>query len=686
MALDYGFSVVPFSVATASGNQTISIPSGPGKTPKAVLFLVSRATALDTITAQAMIGGGAADGSTQRAVAVMAENGQPALNADSGSRIDTGACIQITGTVNQGKEARATFVSFGTDQVTINWASGDEPSNAYRGYAVFLWGADMLAGVLNLKSSGSLNGTVATTAPGVTPDGLIALSVGQDFAADLGTTVARLSVGFAGRSSGGNAAATVTAEDNAAGSTSSGSMVRTDACVSTITGVAGAVTETARVQVSSWDSTGFTIKSLTASAVDAMYLWFRVAGRNVYVGSPTLNVDTSGQSTETAPGRRGCFIMAAGTRVTAADSVSNTTGSISVGAASSASGTQACVTWNARDGIGTSGTQSLTSSANMVDAVSTATLHEYVLNHVAFTATGYTYNVSSTAAADSPVAILVVEEPPPTGAMTVARAVLAGAATERFTASGALAVQRAALSGAAAERFQASGSLTAGATVLSGAALERFAASGAVLRPPTVLAGSALEKVAASGAAAAAAAVLAGSAAERFASSGSILTAAAILAGSAAGRLSASGALSVGVAVLAGSAAERASASGAVSAAPTVLAGSALEKVAASGAVSQAAAILAGSATAAAAVAITASGGVLVGAVVLTAAAAERFLATGVLTVPAAVLAGTDAEAIADVHVLAAGRRLLLDLLAGHAAATDLSAGRRVVYDLGGGI
>lgn len=415
MAVDYGFRIVPFVLPTTTGNFDVEITSSPpGKTPKLVMIFVSRATALDTVTNEAMVSVGAYDGSNSRCVSAMAENGTVAANADTGGRIDNGAVVQIPTTGSEAKEARVTAVSFASNKVTLNIATGEVPSSAYRSFALFMYGADLTAGVLDLTSSSSLNGDVSTTVPGVKPDGIVSVSADQTFSSDAGFAQARLCVGFAGRSSSGNACASVTAEDRRS-NTSSGVESRDDACVATLTSSAGTVSEDSRVKVQSFDTTGFTIRSLVARAVTAMYVWFNIGGRSVYVGLPSLAANVSGNTTDTSPGFLGSLVMFAGQRVANADTVGNTQGNLSVGAATASE--QALVSWNDNDNQGTSSTKSLTSNANLIDVVDTA--HDWTADFVAFTSTGYTYHVSDTTAAARPTAVMVVQAAPqdvaPTG-------------------------------------------------------------------------------------------------------------------------------------------------------------------------------------------------------------------------------------------------------------------------------
>ena len=419
MAVDYLIDVDFATANTSSGNQ--AIPLADGRTPKCCIDLVSRATALDTVTNSALIGGGAYDGTHQYALSCMGENNVLAVNADSGTRIDNGACVNIPLATSEAKEARATGVSLGAGTLTINWASGEVPNSAYRLVIISFYGADMQAGVTHLKNSNSLNATVPNTDPGVTPDGLISLFniSGQVFAADSGFSGGCIGVGFAGRSSAGNACAAAVMEDDKSSSTSTGATVRDDACVSVLSSSAGTISEVTRAAVSSWDTTGFTVKSLIAgTGCDAIYVWFRIAGRRVYVGAPSLQAQTSGNSTETSPGFRGGFVMIGDGRVTTIDTQSSTQGNVTIGAANGTH--QGCVAFHCLDAQSTSNSRSLTSNANFVDVVDgSGTSHDWTASLVTFTTNGFTYNVTDTAGLAHPTPLMFVEEAPqdvsPTG-------------------------------------------------------------------------------------------------------------------------------------------------------------------------------------------------------------------------------------------------------------------------------
>lgn len=122
------------------GNQTITTADLGGLIPKAVYFFWSKAETLATNISHAHLGGGATDGTRQWAHTGTSAHNQP-VTTDNERRGVKDACILISSGLN-GVEAKASFVAFVVDGITINWPAGSVPDDAYHVGALFIAGTD----------------------------------------------------------------------------------------------------------------------------------------------------------------------------------------------------------------------------------------------------------------------------------------------------------------------------------------------------------------------------------------------------------------------------------------------------------------------------------------------------------------------------------------------------------------
>ncbi len=478
-ALNYGHKGVAFVCNTSAGDQTISLSGGPSKTPKYVIILMSRATALDTISNNAYIGFGATDGTNTFCVCAMGEHNVLATNADTGVRSDNAAIVQITSTASEAKEARATFVSFGTDQITINWASGNVPTSAYRGYAIFGYGDDMQAVVTTITSSSSAGGDASSTALGATPDYVVCASVAQAIGAEQGFNEEMLCVGFSGRAPSITNGCSFNFGEDRQSNTAAANLGRNDACLGSGTLTAGTSAEVARLSVFSYDTNGITVRNALAGvALVGIYVLVRIGGRQAWAGAPTLNADTSGSMGITDPGFRPGFMLVSATRCAVSGTIV-ASGQLCLGFATPTE--HGCVSMNLRNNLGTSSTQTLASTANVIDVLSNTTNHDWVADFTSFDPTGATLNVGTVAAADRVTALLFVEAAPVEVSPT-------GLASESAFGSATLTAGAVTLSptGLASASAFGSATLTAGAVTLSPTGLASASAFGTATLTATI--------------------------------------------------------------------------------------------------------------------------------------------------------------------------------------------------------
>ena len=157
-------AVLQVAVNTGTGNQTFT-KTGFG-TPKAALFIVSRAATNGTVANGAKWSYGAATGTTNRwCVAGQSENGQGTTDSDR-YVTDTGVVVLLG---NDGSlQGVADFVSFNEDNVILNWSTA--PFAAVLLTIVLFGGTDLSAHANKFVDADLEDGATDVTGPGFEPD------------------------------------------------------------------------------------------------------------------------------------------------------------------------------------------------------------------------------------------------------------------------------------------------------------------------------------------------------------------------------------------------------------------------------------------------------------------------------------------------------------------------------------
>lgn len=423
MGLEYGFRVIPFTCPTASGNFPITIPSGFGLAlvPAFVVLFVQRGVTLDVIASSELLGVGALDGTNQFAGAMMSENGQLTAANDSGVRTSSVNCLEITGTAAQGLEAEATTVSLGAGQALINFPVGSVPAAAYKGFAVFAFGADLAGAVTSLTGNPVVGLTSAISGLAFAPDGALFLSWNRAFTnPGAGQDQGMLSVGFAGRlPSTTQACSVVCREDRKATSTSSAALSLGNRCAAKLSSTGGVVTKGATLEVTAWASDGLTTTTRdVAGALDVMVIPFRIGGRKVWAGLVAVDADLSAHGSGLLPftdsAFRPCTLFSAAAYAQVDGTIEDTVGALSIGCVSNGEGDleQACISGNLQDGQTTGKAQSLASSSKLVDLVTAAATHAYDAALVSFDPLGWSVQIGTADSLDHVQAVMALEEPP----------------------------------------------------------------------------------------------------------------------------------------------------------------------------------------------------------------------------------------------------------------------------------
>lgn len=151
-------SIFTVAANTSTGNQTLTGDLS-GATPVACIIECTRATALSTVTDEAVYSKSIWDGTTSYLAAIQCENSSASMDTRRrASATDAVYIFTTTGT----EDGSATFVSFGANAVTIDWDNA--PASAYLLKVTLYSGCDITVG--RFSPSTSIDGTDSITGLG----------------------------------------------------------------------------------------------------------------------------------------------------------------------------------------------------------------------------------------------------------------------------------------------------------------------------------------------------------------------------------------------------------------------------------------------------------------------------------------------------------------------------------------
>ena len=185
-------AVIQQPASTSNGLQSFGA-NGFG-IPNAAIIYMARATVNGTAVTETGLGFGATDGTRQFTVSAASMNGQTRSKGDNLGKV--GRAISLVNPATHVIECEASFSSFKTDSLVINWNSA--PSSAYVVTAVLLRVDN--AYVDTFTSSGTLNNSVALTT-GFRPDQVILFSNRNNFSGTIAQPQ-QLSIGFCDTTNG----------------------------------------------------------------------------------------------------------------------------------------------------------------------------------------------------------------------------------------------------------------------------------------------------------------------------------------------------------------------------------------------------------------------------------------------------------------------------------------------------
>lgn len=290
-----GFASYQIAAATASGNQVLSTPVG-GNTIRAAVIEIIGDTSLGT-TAQNHLryGVGMTDGTTTKCLSTRSRDNR--TTSDAGCRAATGDIIDFINAGNNNANGVASFVSFGTDQLTINWSN--PPGAAFYMDVTVFFGDLLQAAVRQHASSSTNGGTNSISGIGFQPNMAHVYGADRGFPnPGTGVNHGRLMHGLAVDNDGTTEQGCFCyyERDNLSIQSGIGPIFRDDAILQDITmNALGNATFNQRVRVDSWDSGGITVETLGGSgAITAAYLLLDVSQNRRTLSFQDLETATTG--------------------------------------------------------------------------------------------------------------------------------------------------------------------------------------------------------------------------------------------------------------------------------------------------------------------------------------------------------------------------------------------------------
>jgi len=386
-----GVSVAVTRVAapTATGQQTISTTDLGGLTPKAVLLIATRCVTDGTAADGAGWYMGASDGTNEWTQSYEDQHAQASM--DQSSNQDTTANRILTihdGTADVVVEGAADFVSFGADNVIIDWV--DAPASAFLVTVIFFAGSDLTAHVGNQDLGNTADALIDITSIGFEAD--VVITELQS----LSTQEGGASLGFVHNDRAGGVTQRCTVIHNRQGFSSAqlGAVVRPNCIAKLQAGNALDYMGTAQ----SFDSSGFSVQLGNARApgnADIAWIALKFGATAVVDGKVyTLSTPTAtGNSDDNGAGFQSQFLMYLPTLCVTESTIETDADAGTWGVSVIDADEAYCNTISSEDGAADSNTQSL-SDDQAVNLPTHTGAAGMAATFVAFTSTGVTLNWS----------------------------------------------------------------------------------------------------------------------------------------------------------------------------------------------------------------------------------------------------------------------------------------------------
>jgi len=374
---------------TSTGTQDITTTDLGGLTPKAALFVVTKATSDGSAATHAVLGMGATDGTNQWAIGNMARDAQSSTQC--ARRAMTDECVMIMVDTGPSVDGEAAFSSWITNGVRIDW--GDAPAAAYLLTVVFFAGTDLSVDVGTFTFASTVNTDTDVTSVGFEADAVLFASHANPIN-DTGYTSFFASFGIALNSSPVRQYSAAITDRHAQATTNINGLTSDDYAISILYNGSNYLAG----EIGSFDASGFscTTRVNNGGGEQIGYLALSFGGAVDFEAGVVATPTSTGNQSITDPGFTPQAVLLGLSRCATLDTVETDQLDAGVfGISVFDEDDEYCNSTQSEAGVGTSDTQSLSddSVVNLPEGDGTA---GHVASFVSFDANGWTWNFSTT--------------------------------------------------------------------------------------------------------------------------------------------------------------------------------------------------------------------------------------------------------------------------------------------------
>lgn len=385
-------------------SQDIEVTTGLGSdmNPKAAIFELTGSVTVNTQVAGRRHSIGVTDGTTQRSVGTMAENGQLSAAADSGWRSDNASVLVLPGLGSEALDGGVDWSAWITGGATVRTL--DVFATAVQAKAVYFFGDDVECSVIEVTEDAT-----EITGLGFAPNFAFAMSnpAGASWASNAsGAPLLNHAFGYAVKTPAGGVQQVCYSEainDRNAVSTNVAAMLRDDVLMQRIFFLATIPTvDTDTLSIASWDSDGVTFAAAAPPGVTLLLIQFK-GNRKLYAGIRKFT-ESAGDVAVTDPGFKPAAYFAIATGLVEKNllftsSSTSEDGTAQPGAFSHGvyTGTESvAASEEAQDAVSPSETRSRMGDDAVFHVIDDAGGKLFAGTHVSLDPTGFTVNTSGT--------------------------------------------------------------------------------------------------------------------------------------------------------------------------------------------------------------------------------------------------------------------------------------------------
>lgn len=401
------------ALQTAITNQAI-VASGMTETVRLAIHQCSSVTVatLDRTTPN-RYSLGVTDGTTQRSIALVSENGAAAALTDAGGRYDVDTCILNTNPAANTRDSEATHVSFGAGTHTVSIT--DAPASAFIDGHIFFGGTDVARAIVDFTGNATQNSNAAVTGLSFAPTMAIVFGRGSAaFAADTAWANKSFILGYAVKTPTGAIEQFCWGDAQGNSSTNCRSVFRSNRCAARMTAAAAQ----GSLELVSWNSDGATFKTRDASDAVSVVIAFLKIPNALRAVSSLLDTSADGEKAITGIGFKPKAYICIASRMAALDSSATdaTTAKWSHGCRDQGGKSQ-LIGSQSEDGASTGNTRSIAQfyddDAAIAYIIDDDGSDHWFAQHISMDSDGFTVDVfTEVGAVDNAVGFLVIGPDP----------------------------------------------------------------------------------------------------------------------------------------------------------------------------------------------------------------------------------------------------------------------------------